>query len=53
MAEELAETVAAIRCAECSRHQKAGELWRVFFADLAEIVIYCASCAEREFGDGD
>jgi len=25
------------------------EVWRVYFADIGEVVIYCPECAEREF----
>jgi hypothetical protein len=39
-----------IRCAECSRHPDRGEVWRLYFADIGEVVIYCPQCAEREFG---
>jgi hypothetical protein len=28
-----------------------GELWRLYFADIGEVVIYCPECAAREFGD--
>jgi hypothetical protein len=44
------ETVAAVRCVECGREAEPGELWRLFFADLGEVAVYCPGCAEREFG---
>jgi hypothetical protein len=28
----------------------AGELWRLSFADIGEVAIYCPECAAREFG---
>jgi hypothetical protein len=45
------ETVALdLTCAECGRSPRAGEVWRVLFADLGEAVTYCPKCGEREFG---
>jgi predicted nucleic-acid-binding Zn-ribbon protein len=44
-----AEQLAKVRCAECGREWPAGELWRLLFADLGEVVIFCPQCAEREF----
>jgi hypothetical protein len=44
------ETIALnLACAECGRSPRAGETWRILFADIAEAVIYCPECAEREF----
>lgn len=37
-------------CAECGRSPRPGEVWRLFFADIGEVVAYCVQCAEREFG---
>jgi hypothetical protein len=51
VASEAPETVAAVRCVECGRQAEPGELWRLFFADLGEVAVYCAGCAEREFGE--
>jgi hypothetical protein len=41
-----------LTCAECSRSPRAGETWRIYFADRVarEAVVYCPACAEREFG---
>jgi hypothetical protein len=45
------ETVALdLTCAECERSPRTGEVWRVVFADIGEVAIYCPECAEREFG---
>jgi hypothetical protein len=30
--------------------QARSEVWRVVFADIGEVAIYCPGCAEREFG---
>jgi hypothetical protein len=43
--------VAALRCVECGREAVPGELWRLLFADLGEVAVYCPDCAECEFGD--
>jgi hypothetical protein len=45
------ETLAVnLACAECARSPRAGETWRILFADIGEAVTYCPACAEREFG---
>jgi hypothetical protein len=46
-----AEQLARVCCAECMREWLAGELWRLLFADLGEVGIFCPECAEREFGE--
>lgn len=48
------ETIALdLTCTECERSPRAGETWRIYFADwvVREVVIYCPECAEREFGE--
>jgi hypothetical protein len=47
--ETLART---LTCAKCGRSQRAGEVWRIYFADRVarEAVTYCPECAERELG---
>jgi hypothetical protein len=36
------ETVALdLTCAECGRSPRAGETWRILFADIGEAVTYC------------
>jgi hypothetical protein len=40
-----------LTCAECGRSPRAGETWRILFADIGEAVTYCPECAEREFGE--
>jgi hypothetical protein len=50
------ETVALdLTCAECRRSPRAGETWRIYFADRVarEAVTCCPECAEREFGEPD
>jgi hypothetical protein len=46
---ELAET-SVIRCVECGCYREDDERWYLRFSDIGELAIYCASCAEREFG---
>jgi hypothetical protein len=46
-----AEGLAAVSCVECGRQPRAGETWRIYFADIGEAVTYCPECAEREFGE--
>jgi hypothetical protein len=45
------EALAAVTCTECGRHPRPGELWRLLFADIGEVAIYCPECAAKEFGD--
>jgi hypothetical protein len=41
----------SVACAECGRSDPdSGERWKLYFADIGEVVIYCPRCAEREFG---
>jgi hypothetical protein len=45
------ETLALdLRCAECGRKPRRGEVWRVYFGDIGEVYVFCPECAEREFG---
>jgi ribosomal protein L44E len=45
------ETIALdLTCAECGRSPRRGEVWRVLFADIGEVYVFCPVCAEREFG---
>ena len=49
-----AETIALdLTPGECGRSARAGEVWRVLFADIGEAVTYCPDCGEREFGSVD
>ncbi|HMI99256.1 MAG TPA: hypothetical protein VK488_05430 [Gaiellaceae bacterium] len=47
--EVQAERLARVTCAECGREWRAGELWRLLWADLREVAVFCPCCAEREF----
>jgi hypothetical protein len=48
---EPAEAIAVPHCVECGHAARPGEFWRLFFADLGEVAVYCPRCAEREFGE--
>jgi hypothetical protein len=48
-ADQEAGSLATVTCAECGRQPRPGELWRLYFADIGEVAIYCPECAEREF----
>jgi hypothetical protein len=50
---ELGTLALDLACAECARSPRAGELWRILFADKVarEAVTYCPEGAEREFGE--
>jgi NAD-dependent SIR2 family protein deacetylase len=53
MTTSMAESLAAVSCVECHRKYRLGELWRLLFADIGEIAVYCPECAEREFGEAE
>ena len=49
-----------LRCEECEREGSSVEArnWRAYLTFVeergpAEVVVYCADCARREFGDDD
>ena len=44
------EAPAEVSCTECGRRRLDGERWRLWFADLGEVAVYCPECDEREFG---
>jgi hypothetical protein len=44
---------AGLSPSNCGREPRAGELWRLYFADIGEVAIYCPACAEREFSDDE
>jgi hypothetical protein len=43
------DALAVVSCVECGAEPVSGENWRLYFADLAEVAIYCPECAGREF----
>ena len=48
-ADQETGSLATVTCVEFGRQPWPGELWRLYFADVGEIAIYCPECAEREF----
>ena len=46
-ADQETGSLATVTCVECGRQPWPGELWRLYFADVGEIAIYCPECAER------
>jgi hypothetical protein len=50
-ADQETGSLATITCVECGRQPRASELWRLYFADVGEVAIYCPECAKREFGE--
>jgi hypothetical protein len=46
-----AETPALVVCTECGRTPRPAEVWRLYFADIGKVAIYCPDCAEREFNE--
>jgi Zn finger protein HypA/HybF involved in hydrogenase expression len=47
--ERIEEPLAVPKCLECGREPRPRELWRLYFADLGEVAVYCPQCASREF----
>jgi hypothetical protein len=48
---ELETLAVEMSCAECRRKPERGDVWRLLFADIGEVAVYCPECAEREFDD--
>jgi hypothetical protein len=48
---EAATVAFDLTCAQCGQSPRAGETWRILFADIGEAVSYCPECAEREFSE--
>ena len=43
-----------LECLECGLRDDAATGWRAYLdPDDGEVLIFCASCARREFGTGD
>jgi len=40
-ADQETGSLATVNCTECGLVPRAGELWRLYFADVGEIAIYC------------
>jgi hypothetical protein len=40
-----------LECLECGDVSDEGHGWKAFLDDELELLVYCAACAEREFGE--
>jgi hypothetical protein len=40
-----------IVCLECEEHSNEARGWKAFLDEELELLVYCAACAEREFGE--
>ena len=41
----------ALECLECDASSGDARGWKAFVDDEGELLVYCAACADREFGD--
>jgi ribosomal protein S27E len=42
---------AELECLECGEVSTEGRGWKAFLDEEHELLVYCAACAEREFGE--
>lgn len=42
---------AVLECLECGASSAAARGWKAYLDDERELLVYCADCAEREFGE--
>ena len=42
---------AVLECLECGETSAEAHRWRAYVDEEAELLVYCAACAEREFGE--
>lgn len=40
-----------LECLECEEQSGEARGWKAFLDDERELLVYCAACAEREFGE--
>jgi transcription elongation factor Elf1 len=40
-----------LECLECGEESAEGRGWKAFVDEELELLVYCAACAEREFGE--
>ena len=43
--------VATLECVECGARDARAKGWEAYVCPDSGLLIYCAECAEREFGD--
>ena len=41
----------ALECLECDASSDDARGWKAFVDDEGELLVYCAACADREFGE--
>ena len=44
-------TVVALECVECGVRDARAKGWQAYLSPDSSLLVYCADCAEREFGD--
>jgi hypothetical protein len=44
-------TVVALECVECGVRDARAKGWQAYLSPETGLLVYCAECAEREFGD--
>lgn len=42
---------AVLECLECGSSSESARGWKAYLDDESELLVYCADCAEREFGE--
>lgn len=40
-----------LECLECGEVTDEGRGWKAYLDEERELLVYCAACADREFGD--
>jgi hypothetical protein len=40
-----------LACLECGEQSSEARGWKAFVDEERELLVYCAACAEREFGE--
>jgi len=44
-------TVHALECVECGVHDTRAKGWEAYLSPDSGLLVYCAECAKREFGE--
>jgi hypothetical protein len=51
MQRKAVQLEAVLECLECGDVSSETRGWKAFVDDESELLVYCAACAEREFGE--
>jgi hypothetical protein len=43
--------VRVLECLECGERSDEGRGWKAFVDEELDLLVYCAACADREFGE--